>query len=104
VQLGQPGLAVQAGAEPNPASARLSGMKTRLIGAALLALGSPLSAEMLSPDSGDFKAEGAWTDQDGHLGQWRAEGKLYGGRFSGSLVMEMAGVTRTLTLAPAKAT
>jgi hypothetical protein len=78
-------------------------MKTRLIGLALLALGSPLAAEMLSPDMGDFKAEGSWTDQDGHLGQWRAEGKLLGGRFAGSLVMEMAGVTRTLTLVPARA-
>jgi hypothetical protein len=79
-------------------------MKTRLIGAALLFLGSPVAAEMLSPDTGDFKAEGSWTDQDGHLGQWHAEGKLTGGRFAGSLVMEMVGVTRTLALDPPRAT
>src|SRR5205085_504987 len=54
-------------------------MKARLIGLTLFLLGSPVAAETLSPDMGDFKAEGSWTDQDGHLGQWRAEGKLAAG-------------------------
>jgi hypothetical protein len=78
-------------------------MNPRLIYVALLALGSPLAAQPLSPDIGAYKAQGGWTDQGGHVGQWHAEGTLAGGRFTGTLAMEMDGVTRTVTLVPARA-
>ena len=72
--------------------------------AAPLVLGiAPLAAAPLSGDAGPFKAQGSWSDSESHVGQWHAEGALAGGAFTGSLVLEMAGQTRTVTLVPAQA-
>lgn len=66
--------------------------------APLVALAAPLAAQPLSPDAGAFKAQGSWTDDAKHVGQWHAEGTLAGGRFAGTLALEMLGVDHAFTL------
>ena len=83
-------------------------MTPRLLLAPLLILAAPLapfaaSGAPLSGDAGPFTAQGSFSDEAGHVGQWHAAGMLAGGAFTGSLVLELVGVTRTVTLVPAQA-
>lgn len=71
--------------------------------AAALIAAAPLAAAPLSPDAGTYKAEGSWTDQEGQVGQWQAEGSLQGGKFGGTLSLELLGVSRSVIMTPERA-
>lgn len=74
-----------------------------LLALAPFVLAAPLAAAPLSPNAGAFAGEGALDDGEGNQGTWQANGKLSGGEIAGTLAIELAGKTMTVTMKPGPA-